>query len=79
MNRWLGISCVMAGLMAGIAPAADTVVDDKYLAEDGDGANWAAYGRTASEQRYSPLDQINADNVKQLGWHGRWTCPTNAR
>jgi glucose dehydrogenase len=30
-----------------------------------DGANWPAYGRTSSEQRYSPLDQINADNVKQ--------------
>ena len=47
--------------------AADTVVDDKYLSSDGDGSNWAAYGRTSSETRYSPLDQINSDNVKQLG------------
>ncbi|MBX9606634.1 MAG: PQQ-dependent dehydrogenase, methanol/ethanol family [Gammaproteobacteria bacterium] len=47
--------------------AADTVVDDKYLSTDGDGSNWAAYGRTSSETRYSPLDQINVDNVKKLG------------
>src|SRR5690606_9807807 len=28
---------------------------------------WTAHGRTADEQRYVPLDQINADNVGQLG------------
>lgn len=30
-----------------------------------------AHGRTYSEQRYSPLNQINAENVKDLGmaWH----------
>ena len=32
-----------------------------------DGANWLSYGRTYDEQRYSPLTQINADNVGQLG------------
>ena len=67
MKRLLGISCVVAGLWAGMTQAAETVIDDKYLSEDGDGANWAAYGRNSSEQRYSPLTQINADNVKQLG------------
>ena len=67
MKRWQLISCVLAGLWAGTTQAVDTVVDDKYLSEDGDGANWPAYGRNSSEQRYSPLTQINADNVKQLG------------
>lgn len=28
--------------------------------------NWLSYGRTYSEQRYSPLDQINTDNVGNL-------------
>ena len=28
--------------------------------------DWVAYGRTASGQRYSPLDQITAQNVKHL-------------
>ena len=36
-----------------------------------DGANWMSTGRTYDEQRHSPLDKINAGNVKQLGlaWH----------
>ena len=43
------------------------MVDDKYLESGGNGSNWPAYGRTASEQRYSPLAQVNDGNVKQLG------------
>jgi PQQ-dependent dehydrogenase (methanol/ethanol family) len=33
---------------------------------------WMSYGRDYTEQRYSPLRQINADNVGQLGlaWYG---------
>ena len=33
--------------------------------------NWMSDGRTYSGQRYSPLKQIDADNIKQLGlaWH----------
>jgi quinohemoprotein ethanol dehydrogenase len=34
---------------------------------DRDSANWMTYGRTYSEQRFSPLARITADNVKQLG------------
>ncbi|MGE0861270.1 MAG: PQQ-dependent dehydrogenase, methanol/ethanol family [Gammaproteobacteria bacterium] len=59
---------LLAGaLVANAAHAADTVVDDAYIASGGDGSNWPAYGRTASEQRYSPLDQINTDTIKDLG------------
>jgi quinohemoprotein ethanol dehydrogenase len=32
-----------------------------------DAANWLSYGRTYSEQRFSPLAKITADNAKQLG------------
>ncbi len=28
---------------------------------------WASYGRDYSEQRYSPLDQVNAENIGELG------------
>ena len=34
---------------------------------DRDAANWLSYGRTYSEQRFSPLSSITADNAKQLG------------
>jgi quinohemoprotein ethanol dehydrogenase len=34
---------------------------------DEEPGNWMSYGRTYSEQRFSPLAQINADNVAALG------------
>jgi quinohemoprotein ethanol dehydrogenase len=34
---------------------------------DRDAANWLSYGRTYSEQRFSPLTKITSDNAKQLG------------
>jgi len=34
---------------------------------DRDAANWLSYGRTYSEQRFSPLTKITPDNAKQLG------------
>jgi PQQ-dependent dehydrogenase (methanol/ethanol family) len=40
--------------------------DDLLNAGD-DTSNWITHGRTYSEQRYSPLDLINADNVSELG------------
>ena len=32
-----------------------------------DGADWTMYGRTTDEQRFSPLSQINEQNVGRLG------------
>ena len=32
-----------------------------------DPAEWLSFSRTPDGQRYSPLDQIDRDNVKQLG------------
>ena len=43
-------------------------VDDAALRNaDSDSANWITYGRTYSEQRFSPLQQIDERNVNQLG------------
>ena len=38
---------------------------------DSEPGNWMSEGRTYSGQRFSPLNQINADNIGQLGlaWH----------
>jgi quinohemoprotein ethanol dehydrogenase len=48
--------------------AAFAAVDGKRIlhADDEAGA-WMSHGRTYSEQRYSPLAQINAENVSTLG------------
>lgn len=45
---------------------AGTVVDDAALADQSQGDNWLAYGRTYSEQRYSPLSEITDANVSEL-------------
>jgi alcohol dehydrogenase (cytochrome c)/quinohemoprotein ethanol dehydrogenase len=67
----------MTGLLAP-TPAAGrshASVDTKRLLAAGSPANagqWMSYGRDYSEQRYSPLKQINADNASRLGlaWFG---------
>jgi quinohemoprotein ethanol dehydrogenase len=42
------------------------VIDDKALADASNTSEWLAYGRTANEQRFSPLNQVNASNVSNL-------------
>ena len=52
------------------APAAKQVADidgDDIVALAAGGGDWLNYGRGYSEQRYSPLEQIKADNVGELG------------
>ncbi len=48
---------------------------DRIIHADATPGDWLAHGRTYSEQRYSPLKDINADTVKQLGV--AWEFRTN--
>ena len=43
------------------------VDETRMLQADQEPGNWMSYGRTYSEQRFSPLRQINEQNVGQLG------------
>jgi alcohol dehydrogenase (cytochrome c) len=54
--------------VTGTLPAADrvTVSDQMLQAATGDKANWLLHGRDYTNQRYSPLDQINKDNINGL-------------
>src|ERR1700734_1481404 len=56
----------LAGL--GATPAAAQGISAIEHPKPGD---WPSYHRTYDAQRYSPLDQINKDNVKHL--HVAWT------
>ncbi len=47
-------------------PPSPTLVDDVALADESRGEDWLAFGRTYSEQRFSPLVQINTSNVGDL-------------
>ncbi len=46
--------------------AEDRMITDKELSDESNTADWLAYGRTHSEQRFSPLKDINVDNVGKL-------------
>ncbi len=54
-------------VVAASLASAGTIVNDDSLADESDGSNWLAYGRTYSEQRYSPLAMIDLNSVKRLG------------
>jgi len=47
-------------------PPTQALVDGERIANaDSEPGNWLSNGRTYSEQRYSPLDQINESTVDQ--------------
>ncbi|HLB31806.1 MAG TPA: PQQ-dependent dehydrogenase, methanol/ethanol family [Gammaproteobacteria bacterium] len=58
-----------------MAPAA--VDAARIVNADAEPGNWLTHGRTYSEQRYSPLDQINADNIGALGLAWSFDLDTN--
>ena len=72
MRTQISAAAVAASLvaMAGCMATASAAVDTKRLLAASSPANagqWMSYGRDYSEQRYSPLKQINADNVEPAG------------
>ena len=62
-----GPTLIAASLLV-IAPlhASDRIITDKELSDEANVSDWLAYGRTHSEQRFSPLSDINVDNVDKL-------------
>ena len=42
------------------------IIDGIAIADETNTSEWLAYGRTHSEQRYSPLNDINTQNVANL-------------
>jgi alcohol dehydrogenase (cytochrome c)/quinohemoprotein ethanol dehydrogenase len=48
-------------------PPAPTALVDAARVAGADAREWLTYGRTYDEQRFSPLDRIDAGNVGQLG------------
>jgi alcohol dehydrogenase (cytochrome c) len=67
-KRTMPAAILLTGtLLSGAAPtmAAD-VTSDRLINADKEPQNWLMNHRTYDAQRYSPLNQINADNVKGL-------------
>ena len=57
---------VKAPKVAAAQPAPAPVDATRLSAADGDTSNWLTYGRTYSEQRFSPLSKIDVSNVASL-------------
>ncbi|MFP6782004.1 MAG: PQQ-dependent dehydrogenase, methanol/ethanol family [Gammaproteobacteria bacterium] len=51
--------------LASAAPLAE--FNPAELDDESNGKNWLTHGRTHSEQRYSPLAEINVDTIDRLG------------
>jgi len=68
-GSWICAALLCAfGLYRAQAAASPANVDAARIAHaDQDPGNWLTYGRTYSEQRFSPLTGITADNANRLG------------
>ncbi len=67
--KFVGLSLLaFAANSPAFATKPPAAVDAKRLiAADQEPGNWMSHGRTYSEQRFSPLEQINDSNVSRLG------------
>ena len=63
------LACTIAAgcvALAGMSAGAAELDSNALLNADKDATNWVMYHRTYNSWHYSPLDQINASNVKDL-------------
>jgi quinohemoprotein ethanol dehydrogenase len=61
--------CLAIALAAGLAACSDPSSEaaNAKLVDQSDGQDWPAFGRTYGEQHFSPLAQIDPQNVDRLG------------
>lgn len=75
------LALLLAATLAACGPAGPAAVDEaRIAAADREPGNWMSHGRTYTEDRYSPLDAINRENVSQLGlaWSYEMRVPRGA-
>ena len=67
-SRGLLLALGALALVSGACAQQPADVDQQRLLNaDSEPENWMTYGRTFTEQRFSPLDQINDENIGELG------------
>ncbi|RYF94462.1 MAG: PQQ-dependent dehydrogenase, methanol/ethanol family [Caulobacteraceae bacterium] len=74
---WAAMAAVSLALAACSGPGGKGVDAARIAAADSKPGEWLSHGRTYSEQRFSPLDKINAGNVGQLGLAWSFDLPEN--
>ena len=58
-------------------PLTPGVTGERIVNADREPGNWLTTGRTYDEQRFSPLTEINIDNVSDLGLAWSFDIDTN--
>jgi quinohemoprotein ethanol dehydrogenase len=77
-NRTIWAAVAAASLMlAACGQGGGKVTGERIAAADSKAGEWVTHGRTYSEQRFSPLDKINASNVGELGLAWSFDLPEN--
>ena len=70
-RNWLFLAALLVSLslpaLMALAQSAKRVDDNALKDAAKNKEEWISYNRDWAETRYSPLDQINASNVSQLG------------
>ena len=83
-DRWLVVA--LLGALAGVVMPLGSFAGQPAAAQQSDGPGalalqeaapeeWLTYGRDQAETHYSPLDQINSDNIDRLGLAWSWEIP----
>lgn len=65
--RVIAAAAALVLTSCGSQQSENAITSERLLAAGDDAANWITHGRTYSEQRFSPLDQVNTGNVSELG------------
>lgn len=65
-TRWRPVAAVLFSLLALLIVWIEAIAQKKGLTPSTAASEWPAYGRDPGGSRYSPLSQINRENVKQL-------------
>ncbi len=66
--RLIGVlgTLALAWLTSGMVHS-ETVVDNRAIENEQQGANWLSYGRTYAEHHFSPLAAVNDQTISRLG------------
>jgi len=76
LRLFTGAALLATAVACTEANQAERIDDARLVAADRDSANWLTHGRTYSEQRFSPLQQINDSTVAGLGLVWSHELPT---
>lgn len=76
-NRAIWAAVAAASLALAACGGPKPVDAARITAADSNPGEWVTHGRTYSEQRFSPLDKINASNVGELGLAWSFDLPEN--